>query len=611
MRTKNKPVKRQPRTKQTAKKKKPTNNLSKTSYRSPKKTSNNKTPSTPSTSSTVGSTLSSKSAKSNATTKTIDSGFKKVKVEHDFRDTNEDEDEDEDEAEAFDVYETDWTSKSSLASACNFLLKKEERKKLVGASHRMLVKAVLDSQNLSVCKQLYQIVAQKVGNKRLKETLKETQNFGNKSKPIIVDKIMSHVNRFNKEKTLLKRFEEEDSNSDSGKMHSGRNVNMDRANETDEDRIDFDMSDMDKGHGDLEDTEEEFDDGEEEEDNEMNVEDQDEDMDTNEDEDEDEDEDDDEEEDGEEEDEEIEFDNVAKCAKKKGKPKNPKPAALKTPEDDEDSVDPFDAAVFSAANIKKTGVTSQQGSMNLHVSKPIKVIGENKCLWTCVFELGLHTFFFKGEHLALPLTKLQESRQLFKNHIDYKMTWVQTIQNSDRRIAHSVQDAIMKTNKNNTQSVIHFVVEIDSDAESSLVKEIIESIVADYRKCFKIYSKPGSVGRGTTFLDYLQGIGNQGLYGYFLRRYSDGVHPEPAADALTAIFDAAFNEPGLKVFWNISLDKFLTNFEIKQILVNKAHASGWDDLTDHDKEACFLNGSTDMSRLPNWNSMVKAVEYSI
>ena len=298
----------------------------------------------------------------------------------------------------------------------------------------------------------------------------------------------------------------------------------------------------------------------------------------------------------------------ARGIEKTGK-QHKKPAALKTPEDSDisvdASVDPFGQDVFSAANVKSSGVRERGGTF-LNISKPIKVIGEDKLVYVCVMGLTLANFFMKSGYLQLPLLKLQSGRQLFKNHVDYLMSWVQTIQNSDRRIAYSTQDALMKTSKNNTQSVIYWVVTAATDSD---IEEIINSITKDFRTCFRVYSKPGSIGRGASFLEFLQGMGNSGLHGFFIRKYSDGVHEEPAADALTAIFDATFNDPGLKLCWNISLDKFLPNYVIKHILVNHAHVTGWDDLPDQDKEACFHNSSTDMSRLPKWNSMVKIIEY--
>ena len=86
--------------------------------------------------------MSSKSKKSNDTVKSIESAYKKVCVGN-FKTP-----ENEKDAEAFSVYEIDWTSKSSLVRSLNFLLKEDDRRKLVGANHRDLVTAVLADVNL-------------------------------------------------------------------------------------------------------------------------------------------------------------------------------------------------------------------------------------------------------------------------------------------------------------------------------------------------------------------------------------------------------------------------------------------------------------------------------
>ena len=273
MRTKKTPVKRQPRIKRTPKKKNPVNNLSKSAYRSPKKSPKSKTrgtPSsssthpvnnlsksayrsprgspksktrgTPSSSSTHASTLSSKSRKSNATTRTIESAAKKINVDSDAASESDEMEEDEEAAEAFDLDDIDWTDKASLAHACNFLVKLEDRRKLVGASHKQLTTAICDTQSLAMCKQLWQLAAVNIGKKDFKDTLKEVRGFGNKSKPIIVDKIMGIVNCYRKQNEHKIKRHDNDDVSDADSLHDGRKIDMDLV---DDDNMSFELSDMD------------------------------------------------------------------------------------------------------------------------------------------------------------------------------------------------------------------------------------------------------------------------------------------------------------------------------------------------------------------------------
>ena len=601
MRTKSTPIKRPPRTKQTPKKKSvPKNNLSKGTYNTPIKAIKQKHPSTPSTASTRTSTLSSSSRKSGATAKTIESAYRKVNIGK--LKTPEDED-----VNGFDVYEIDFTKKPSVAHALNFLMKEDDLKELVGATHRELVTAVLETQTLSVCKQLYQIVAVKFGHMELTEAVRDAAGFGNKSKPDIVNALMRHVNYYKK----LKPHERV-----KGSMVVKNKSGFDNDSNTSDVKMDIDMSIMKEETSAEESDDMEYnEDNEEEVDVEVEEEEDDEEVDEDEEENEDEgEEEEEEEEDEEEEEEEEDYDNVRKTNLKKTKGKK-----QYNNKDDDDSkygdgsagsVDPFGKDVFSSANIKSKVTRGDSGGTFLHISKPIKVIGKQKHIHVGVIELGLSTFWVKGDFMALPLVSMQgERNHPFTNHIDPKMSWVQTIKNCDRRIQYSTEDLTMKTSKGSTQSVIVFVIETSDMKSAPSIQKMVASIVLDLKKCFKVYKKPGSVSRGSAFLDFLLGIGNQGLHGFFLRKYSDGVHPEPAADALTAIFDATFNDPGLKLSWNISMDRFLTNFDIKQILVNHANVTCWDDLPDADKEACFQNSSTDISRLPNWNTMVKHVDY--
>ena len=591
------------------------NQIEKREYTSPKKSLKTKHPGTPSTVSTNVSSISSiKSHKSNGTTKSIEVVYNKLNFDSDdqdeietgSKDGKECEDE-ESEVTAFDVLDIEFEKLKSLVNAANHMFPLAKRQELVGSTHREYITAILDSQTLAICKQLYQLVAVKLGNREFKDTMKEVAQFGNKSKHIIVNKIMHHVTKFNLTHIFVKN-DEVDSDDIEDEIISIKQEN----NEIDEDDngVDFDTGMM-KGTKTPE--SEEDDDLVEEE----NVE-----YESNEEE---------EESDEENEDEESEENgNYEKMKKmetkynsnsqgvsvksnaKSGK-LNKKKHTLKTLENEEDGsdVDPFGGElVFSASLIKTSAVRGESGGMSFYISQGVKVIGSNTTVHVGIFDLSGPAFFLKSDFIKLGMEHIKKKKVLFqKNHIDPEMKWIDTIKNCPRRIAHSIGDEIMRTNKGNAQQIIYFVMEVGNSKKSVSIKQLVESVINDFKKCFKIYNSPGYVGIGTSFLTFLMEIGNQGLHSFFLKKYSDGLNSEPAADSITSVFDSVFNEPGLQTFWNVNLDKFLPNFEIKQILMNHAHVSGWNALPDSDKEACFHNSIKDSSRLPVWNNMIMRQTY--
>eukprot|EP00956_Cyclotella_meneghiniana_P015695 scaffold24283_cov118-Cyclotella_meneghiniana.AAC.1 len=228
----------------------------------------------------------------------------------------------------------------------------------------------------------------------------EANQLGHKSKPTIVKKIMSYINEHNKRKVpAIPSLEIEANPADNEGFiefdmdtmddkdgTKGKNYNCQDEESDEEDMLDINNDDENED--------------EEEDDDDTGIEieindddDDDDDDDNNEDDDDDNEDDDDESDEKDYDDIVVKKENGISSANKPGKKQSKKKENMKFSEDD-GSVDPFGSEVFSAANIKQAGVVDQGGTV-LHISKPIKVIGETKQLFVCVIELGPSTFFFK------------------------------------------------------------------------------------------------------------------------------------------------------------------------------------------------------------------------
>ena len=591
---------------------KPLNAVLLTPKRKPSKL---KHPSTPSTASTYKSESSGKTNKSSGTTKSIEAIYKKFNVQSDSESDDDIEDEDDEldddvddnsEVTGFDVLDIEFEKMKSLVNAVNHIFPLAKRQELAGATHREYVTAICDSQTLGNVKNFYQMTAMRLAGKDFRETVKEVGQFGNKSKPIIVNKIMHHINRYIRQNSVDVDSRRVVANRKDDDLYAAGLTEASDEEDMDFDTVPFIKQETDDNEVDDEDSE--GDDNGEDEADMMNEQDEDDNSLEN-----------------------VKYQVAKKEAKKKGSGKSDhkseaktnttqgklknKKQALKTPENEEDDsdVDPFVGDVVFSASLVKTRAIQNSSGMAFYISQGIKVIGEDKTLHVGVFDLNGDAFFMKPEFMRLGLEYIQKKKNVTKYHVDPKMKWVATMKSCPRRIAYSIGDEIMRTNKGNAQQIIYLVMEIDNSNDGTCdcvtIKELVDSIAKDFKRCFKIYGTPGSVGVGISFLKYLEDIGNQGLHSFFLRKYSDGTNSEQAADSITAVFDSVFNDPGLNVFWNINLDKLLPNFEIKQVLMNHAHVSGWNDLPTSDKEACFYNSTKDIARLPSWNSMVRVQEY--
>eukprot|EP00956_Cyclotella_meneghiniana_P034708 scaffold107664_cov65-Cyclotella_meneghiniana.AAC.1 len=139
--------------------------------------------------------------------------------------------------------------------------------------------------------------------------------------------------------------------------------------------------------------------------------------------------------------------------------------------------------------------------MSFHISQGIKVIGSNKTIHVGVFDLSGSAFFLKEAYIKLGMDHIKKTKTFNRgSHIDPEMKWISTMKNCPRRIAHSVGDEIMRTNKGNAQQVIYFVMEVGNTKNSASLKEFVGSVIKDHKKCFKIYPGSKSGGCGTTLL---------------------------------------------------------------------------------------------------------------
>ena len=185
-------------------------------------------------------------------------------------------------------------------------------------------------------------------------------------------------------------------------------------------------------------------------------------------------------------------------------------------------------------------------------------------------------------------------------------TLVPSFAESNRRIPHDVQDRLMKTVNGRTIPIVFGVVDFKANESDTFEQKAQAVFDVIFKGMFKSYPN-AKVNRGRRFLNYCNENGMDGLATFLVGKYGDGDETN-AANALSMELNACFNNPGVRFEWNAPLDKFLIDYEIKRFLVNYTKATGWDDLTDSDKEACYrAYNPANPNRLPNWNAMVKPV----
>ena len=60
---------------------------------------------------------------------------------------------------------------------------------------------------------------------------------------------------------------------------------------------------------------------------------------------------------------------------------------------------------------------------------------------------------------------------------------------------------------------------------------------------------------------------------------------------------------GPSYHWDVPLDKFMVDYDIKQFLIEHVGCTGWDDLDDAIKTACFRDYPK--RKLPQWDDIIE------
>jgi hypothetical protein len=100
---------------------------------------------------------------------------------------------------------------------------------------------------------------------------------------------------------------------------------------------------------------------------------------------------------------------------------------------------------------------------------------------------------------------------------------------------------------------------------------------------------------GPLLLDYIKD-NSLGLYKYFMK---DGIHEDLVAKKITNDIDQHFFGSHT-LHWNNSLNHWLVNYDIIQILKFHVGYSSWIDMPNDHRQLCYINYKVN-DEIPKWN----------
>ena len=104
-------------------------------------------------------------------------------------------------------------------------------------------------------------------------------------------------------------------------------------------------------------------------------------------------------------------------------------------------------------------------------------------------------------------------------------------------------------------------------------------------------------------MNYVCGLpkGSSGGLGKFCLN-KDGGDKDKAAKIMTMEIDAHFNG-GYFLQYDVPLNRFMVDWDIKQFLTEYVGVTSWDDLSKYDKKKCFKDYPK--KSLPDWDEIIQ------
>ena len=267
---------------------------------------------------------------------------------------------------------------------------------------------------------------------------------------------------------------------------------------------------------------------------------------------------------------------------------------------DDDSVDFGDPTMLD--NLNKQVKEDSRSLFSVFVSPQYHdVIGEK--LVHCVsFGKPNATFYLKAPHQKAVLTWLHSKKKL--GNVNHVPKWIETLEDIKvRNIEHGLESKWYKTKKGNTTEIIFFVVAIPED-EGDTFHDVLKDIIEHYfRKAFKTRKQNPPGEAALAFAQTLSDPSRPGtgLYNWLVTAKGKKDH-EAAARAMTKEIDDHFKD-GPAYHYDVFLDKFMVDFNIKEFLNNHVGINSWDDLNEAGRKACFKEYPKRF--LPDWDLMLQ------
>ena len=271
----------------------------------------------------------------------------------------------------------------------------------------------------------------------------------------------------------------------------------------------------------------------------------------------------------------------------------------KNDDDDDDDDDSLfgDPGICEEMNQRK--MEQDMKPVDLHVSKHMYHTVDGTVSVLVVFGAPGPTFYAKDDHQKYVCSLMHK-----KMHPGAEIpNWLSTIIGMKiRKEQHGLESKYKRVGKNNnTMEVITFVLTVTKEKEDTIPKTLKHIAEHFFVRSFKKRNKNSA---GLLALNHVNLLpvneGKSGLIGFCLSK--GGGNWENTAAVMTEELDKHWKD-GINYIWDCTLDKFMTDFDMKEFVKDYLGVQSWGDLNEEMRKCCFRNYPR--RELPNWNMIMR------
>lgn len=273
-------------------------------------------------------------------------------------------------------------------------------------------------------------------------------------------------------------------------------------------------------------------------------------------------------------------------------------------EDTEEGVAVKKSFSFSSEGLRQAAVLSGSGDNSCTVSVPIRHRTQDKSFALICLKPGSKPWWLNAELVLAAISFAYKGM-----HGDGKglPDWMASLKSYDIRSKPHGDNRLLREKGRYVKNVIGFILTMRTSEVKFLVKRA-RSILTFVHKIMHDYSVDNGGKYALDFIQDTSKIGDDGqpagLYRALTKNRSDTVEIEKRMkNHLIAYFPTTF-----QLTAGVELDKYLTDIDIKEFVIEKLGAKGWGDVSQDTRKACFKY-NWKMDKVPVWTSIVREDYY--